>query len=91
MLARTVSISQARTKGEKVQPDMHDEVKEIWVCNPFDSDVEDLVDISNTAGLEEQLTEIRMDETPRLRIRKQSLTEFCIRVKKKSLFGTMGL
>jgi hypothetical protein len=71
---------------------MHDEVKEIWVwCSPFDADVENLADISNTAGLEEQLTEIRMDETPRLRIQKQPLTVFCIRLKKKSLFGKTGL
>jgi hypothetical protein len=47
---------------------MHGEVKVTWDCSPFDSDVEDLADIANTAGLEEQLTEIRMDETPRLRI-----------------------
>jgi len=31
---------------------MHDEVKENWVCSPFDSEVENLADISNTAGLE---------------------------------------
>jgi len=55
---------------------MHDEVRETWECSPFDSDVEDLADISNTADLEEQLTEIRMDETPRLRIQKQPLRVF---------------
>ena len=35
-----------------------------------------LTDISNTAGLEEQLTEIRMGETPLLRIQTQPLRVF---------------
>lgn len=55
---------------------MHDEIRETWVCIPFDSDVECLADISNTAGLEEQLTEIRKEETPRLNFQKQPLSVF---------------
>jgi hypothetical protein len=55
---------------------MHDEVKETWECSSFYCDVEDLANISNTAGLEEQLPEIRMDETPHLRIQKQPLRLF---------------
>ena len=55
---------------------MRDEIKETWACSPFDSDVEDLADISGTSDLEEKLTEIRKDETPRLNFQKQPLSMF---------------
>jgi hypothetical protein len=62
---------------KKVAEDMHDVIKQTWVCNPFDTGVEDLADdISRTAGLQEHLTEIRNDKTLRCNFLMQPLSAF---------------